>query len=178
MTEISEREDYDYAFVEEFKYLYESEIQHSDRLSNKIGSHLTMLTVIGSALVFLFFKALEVEHHDFLYLCFIVALTASSLLFIISIVFFFKAFSNYSYIYFPTGHMPDFFDRVKKSTLTIDQQKNYFGSMAARKYLDGAVHNRKQNARKNVNVYMASGAIIKTFGCVLATFTLWALIAA
>lgn len=58
--------------LEEYKDLYYKEIEFNDRFNNKITTCITFLTVLGSALIFLWskLKDYEIDWYTILYLLF------------------------------------------------------------------------------------------------------------
>ena len=58
--------------LQEYKELYYKEIEHSERLNNKIGMCITLLTILGSAQVLLWtqFKTFEYHIYSIVYFVF------------------------------------------------------------------------------------------------------------
>lgn len=138
--------------LQEYKELYYKEIEHSERLNNKIGMCITLLTILGSAQVLLWtqFKTFEYHIYSKIYL---IACIVSLILFILSAFKFYFSYSGYKYNYFPIEDMA----KVTINTYKIagDNKKdiklahNHIYNMYCERFLNDAIANRKINISKN-----------------------------
>lgn len=140
--------------LDEYKNLYYKEIEHSERLNNKINACMTFLTILGSGQVLLWtqFKNFNLHFYSTIYICLCVV---SLIFFIISSVKFYKSFSGYKYNYFPIKEMAlksieiHNIANASKNANDIKLADDYIYNMYCERFLNDAIKNRKVNIEKN-----------------------------
>lgn len=134
--------------LEEYKELYYKEIEHSERLNNKISTCITFLTILGSAQVLLWsqLKKFPFNISTIVYLLFCVA---SLVLFGICLYNFVHTFSGYKYNYFP---IKDFAEATKTTyeiaggdSVNKKRADNHIYNMYCERFVNDAINNRKCN---------------------------------
>lgn len=154
--------------LEEYKELYYKELELNDTLNNKITTCITFLTIIGSALIFLWtqFKNYEFCWYTTIYLIFCVI---DTIMFIICITMFIKAYSGYNRPTFPIK------DIAVQNTTVLDQvcpsQKDeamkLLENVMAERFINDAIKNRNLNVikskRHNRMIKMITATFIITF---------------
>lgn len=86
--------------LEEYKDLYYKEIEFNDRLNNKITTCITFLTVLGSALIYLWTQIKD--YNSCWYTCiYFIFCILNTVMFIVCIFMFFKTYSGYDRPTFP-----------------------------------------------------------------------------
>lgn len=81
--------------LENYKELYYKEIEYTERLNSKINTCITFLTIIGSGLI-LVWSQLEKVGSGIQFWLYLILCAISSVLFIVCIYFFYKAYSGYN----------------------------------------------------------------------------------
>lgn len=137
------------SLMDESKELYLSEINHSDRLNGKIGNSITFLTIEGTGNIIIWTKYFSHSINTvYLILCFI-----SLVSFIISIFFFYKAYSGYKYAYFPVDDMNNKIIQTNQATKNIKDgikiAENHIISMFEYTYMKCAIIDFKENLNKS-----------------------------
>lgn len=141
--------------LQEYKELYYKEIEHSERLNGKINVCITFLTVLGSAQILLWtqLKNFLLGVYTYIYLGFCIL---SFIIFVISLIKFYKAYSKYNYCYFPIKDMAlsaietyKIADNSQNPKKDCKRVKNHVYNMFCERYLNDAITNRKINIIKN-----------------------------
>lgn len=91
--------------LEEYKELYYKEIEYTERLNSKINTCMTFLTIIGSGVILVWLQLCKVSLGIYFWIYLILCIM-SSVSFITSIIFFYKAYSGYEIHYYPIQEMP------------------------------------------------------------------------
>ena len=166
--------------LSEYKELYYKEIEHSERLNNKIPTSITFLSIAGTGIIFLGREA-------FPFLCrlsniaFMMFLVMSVALFAVSLVKFYIAYTNYSYNYFPINDAKSRVDegqRLIQSTRDDNTEKEVYKNICqkfADAFISAAIHNRVENARKSKNHNSFIMWVFATLISVFIAFFIWAL---
>lgn len=139
-------------FLQEYKELYYKEIEHSERLNNKINTCITFLTVLGSAQVLLWtqFKNFEYKIYSIIYFLICVI---SLILFIFCLFKFYRAYSGYEYHYFPIKSMSEVSNKTYliagDNKKDIKRANKHIYNMYCERFLNDAIANRHKNEIKN-----------------------------
>jgi len=134
--------------LSEYKDLYNNTIEHSERLSNKINISMTQLVAITTGNIFVWreFFTSPVSL-IYLILCFI-----SFVSLVVASVLFYRAYSGYTYAYFPTKDMNIKIQQTVAKTKNIKNGKeiadNHISGMFSRTYLKCAIINADENILK------------------------------
>lgn len=154
---------------QEYKELYYKELEHSERLNNKIGNSIAVISLIASGNLLIWQKYFTTTIDTiFLLLCFI-----SFVLFVITFFAFLRAFSGYRYAYFPTTDMNRKIEQTKIRTKGInngdDMAAKHIKGMLERTYIKCANLNFDQNITKNTRYKkFTTISIISIFALVVA----------
>ena len=138
--------------LQEYKELYYKEIEHSERLNNKINTCITFLTILGSAQILLWtqFKNFEIKWYSILYI-FLCAI--SLVIFVITIIRFYKTYSGYEYSYFPIKDMAIKTIETYQIAADAGDEKDYADkhiyNMYCERFLNDAITNMNCNISKN-----------------------------
>lgn len=110
--------------LQEYKELYYKEIEFSERLNNKISTCITFLTILGSALIFLWTRLKEYKMlwYTGIYIAFCII---TSILFCICVIAFFITYSGYKTQMFPIKDYALQNMRVLNSVKTEQKQDAY-----------------------------------------------------
>lgn len=156
---------------QEYKELYYKEIEHSDRLNNKIGNSIAFVTLIGSGNLLIWGKYFTSQVNTvYLILCFV-----SSVAFCITFILFIRAYSGYLYAYFPTAEM----NRKILQTFNITEDivngkqlaDNHIKGMLERTYIKCANLNFEQNIVKSKrHKVFITATLISFFSLAIAHF--------
>lgn len=149
--------------LNEYKELYCKEIEHSDRLNNKISNSIAFITLIGSGNLLIWQKYFTREINTvYLLLCF-----TSLLMFVVTFLFFIRAYSGYDYAYFPTADMNQKIQQTLNITNGIKDGKtiadNHIQGMFERTYIKCANLDFEQNLIKNKRHKMFTTASVVSF---------------
>ena len=159
--------------LQEYKELYYKEIEHSERLNNKIGTTITFLTILGSAQVLLWtqFKTFEFAIYSIIYLILCIISLCS---FVVSAYHFFKSYSNYSYSYFPIDEMANAtiqtYEIAGSDKKEIKRANKHIYNMYCERFLNDAITNRQVNISKNNNHRKLTQVICVSFIITVLTF--------
>ena len=138
--------------LENYKELYYKEIEYTEKLNSKINTCITFLTIIGSGLILVWAQLEEVDSGIWFWL-YLILCVISSILFIICIYFFYKAYSGYNIHYYPIKEMAmvcnQTYELVEKGKIKKKQAEKHIKDMMSERYLNDAIHNREQNRLKN-----------------------------
>lgn len=152
--------------LEEYKELYYKEIEHSERLNDKINNCITFITVLGSAQVLLWsqLKNFELRLYTLIYL---ILCIFSLVIFIVCIFYFYHAYSGYKYNYFPIKDMAvatvETYDIAGDDKEDIKRADKHIYDMYCERYLNDAIKNRDNNALKNNRYRQLSNLICAAF---------------
>lgn len=159
--------------LEYYKELYEKEMEFSNRLNEKIGTSITMLSIIGSGHVLLVSEIFPMVCPFNIWNWISIFLLGASLIaFGFTLVCFRDAYSGYTYGHFPIEEMAP--------TIACGRQRNMddnatqtIRNRLSNQYRDGAIHNRKENIRKSKNHYRLNKMIMISFVVLAILFVLW-----
>ncbi len=159
--------------LQEYKELYYKEIEFSDRLNNKITTCITLLTILGSALILLWtqIKNYELFWYTGVYLVFCVIVT---IMFFICIVMFFRTYSGYKTQVFPIKSYAIQNTNVLNA-VSPDQKENankLLELKMAERFINDAIHNRELNTIKNNRHRNLIKMIMATFVLTFITFSI------
>lgn len=135
--------------LQEYKELYNHEIAFCDRLNAKISNALAILTIIGTGEAIVWKDCLNNKFNIILFL-----LCLSSLYcFMHTLYKFYKAYSKYTYGYYPIKETNDFIILTRKigkekgkTTKTIN---NHIEKKLSDNYIKCASINREENIKKS-----------------------------
>lgn len=161
--------------LQEYKELYYKEIEHSERLNNKINTCITFLSILGSGQVLLWtqFKNFEVKIYSIIYLC---ACIFSFIIFILCLFKFYSSYSGYKYNYFPIKDMAVVTSKTYK--IAGDNKKDHklaekhIYNMYCERFLNDAIKNRKNNEVKNNRHRKLTKCICISFVVTIIVFAL------
>lgn len=138
--------------VEEYRELYYKEIEHTERLNSRINTCITFLTIIGSGVI-LVWTQLKDFHGMVQFWVYLVLCVLSSVSFLVCIVMFYKAYSGYNINYYPIKDMEaacrQTCELVDGGKIKNYQAEQHIKNMKCERYLNDAIHNRKQNTLKS-----------------------------
>lgn len=163
---------------QEYKDLYYKEIEHSDRLNNRVSTCLSFLTIIGAGDVFIIKELAKLFPFStpsafiFLGLCLM-----SFVSFVCCVVSFIRAYTGYTYHFFPTMGIQGFVTDTLRNTRGREDGKiifsEYIETSIRDLYISCAAHNMEENMRKGSRYRILTVWIIRTFFVMLATFLFW-----
>ncbi len=135
---------------DEYKELYYHEMKFSDRLNQKISNSITMLTIVGAGEILVWNDCLNKT--PFNIILFILCLLSLQC-FLIALYKFYRAYSKYTYGYYPIKETKDYVDQ---SLSKMKSNPNYKNSIRinienqfALNYMKCAIINREQNLLKS-----------------------------
>ena len=162
----------------EYKDLYYREIENSDRLNGRVSTCLSFLTIIGAGEVFIARELIRLYPFStalsfvFLGLC-----VLSIVSFLFCIASFIRAYTGYTYHFFPTTGIRDFIADTRRYTcgqpdgeeIFFEYIENSIGDL----YIRCAAHNMHENMRKGSQYRVLTVWIIRTFFTILCNFLYW-----
>ena len=131
--------------LNEYKEWYYKEIEHSERLNSKIAGHLTLLTVLGAGVIFIWTN-IKPYCNDCI---FVSAAIITTCCFLLSCVFFVISYKGIKYDYLDISAMHgllvkiDIIDRQFPNLSTDCEVKRQ--ELLEKNYADFAINNRKYN---------------------------------
>jgi len=162
----------------EYKDLYYREIENSDRLNGRISTCLSFLTIIGAGDVFIIKELVRQYPFDsiasftFLGLCLL-----SFVSFLCCIASFIRAYTGYTYHYFPTTGIQEFIADTHRRTRDRQNGQQIFDEYVedsiGNLYIRCASHNMRENMRKGSQYRVLTVWIIRTFFMILVNFLFW-----
>lgn len=162
----------------EYKDLYDREIMNSDRLNSRVSTCLSFLTIIGAGDVFIIKELVRLYPFDsalsyvFLGLCLL-----SFVSFLCCIYSFIRAYTGYTYHFFPTTGIRDFIAETRRHTCGQPDGEEVSGAYIENSigdlYIRCASHNMRENMRKGSQYRVLTVWIIRTFFIILANFLFW-----
>lgn len=162
--------------LQEYKELYYQEIEHSERLNAKIGTSLTLLTVLISGEVILWIDMFPIQT-NFFHLSYLTLCSFSMAPLIFSTKFFLKSYAGYDYQYFPIEKIKSNIEKSITHANTLEDGQNkldkHISFIFEQKYSEDAIHNRKQNQLKSENQRRLTVWIMASFLIVVPSLALW-----
>lgn len=156
-----------------YKELYEKEMEFSNRLNEKIGTSITMLSIIGSGHVLLVSEMFPMVWPFNVWNWIAITFVGLSIIaFVITLVKFRNAYSKYTYGHFPIAKMDATIEHGRQMDMN-DEASKEIRRRLTNQYRDGAIHNRKVNIRKSKNHYLLNRTIMVAFVALAVTFVLW-----
>ena len=159
--------------LENYKELYYKEIEYTERLNSKINTCITFLTITGSGLI-LVWSQLEKVGSGIQFWLYLILCAISSVLFIVCIYFFYKAYSGYNIHYYPIKEMAivcnQTYELAEKGQIKKKQAEKHIKDMMSERYLNDAIHNREQNRLKNERHRRLINFIAITFMVILINY--------
>lgn len=139
----------------EYKDMHYREIEFSDRLTAKIGTSITLLTIIGSGHVLLISSLFPIEIiFELKYIAFSIVYALAIVTFGKSLVAFYHAYSGFEYHYFPIERMGVAIDTTLAMGMQLDiptEADKHIEKMFIEQFRQDATHNRAENMRKARN---------------------------
>lgn len=134
---------------QEYKDLYNHEIEFSDRLNSKISNSLAILTIVGTGEMIIWKDCLSGKFNIiFFILCFL-----SLQCFCMGLYKFYKAYTNYEYGYYPIEETKTYVETtyaiIKKNNKPTEIGDNHITKGFQDNYIKCAIINRKQNLLKS-----------------------------
>lgn len=158
--------------LQEYKELYYKELEYSERLSGKINTCITFLTILGSAQVLLWsqFICFSIEFYTLIYLIFC---ACSTIVFIICLYKFYKSYSGYKIAYLPIKEMAIAITTTYQMTdeANIEKANVHVNNMLCESFINQAIHNREVNFVKNKNNKSLSSFICIAFVITILSYT-------
>lgn len=145
---------------EEYKDLYYKELEHSDRLNDKVHTGITFLTILGSGQILLWNQFINIETNVLSYI-YLAGCLISFALFIGLLFLFYNTYNGYSYNYFPIQEMANVvqetLDIVENIQYEDNEQKQenkkranqHIEDMFSERFLNDTINNRKNNIIKS-----------------------------
>lgn len=135
--------------LQEYKELYNHEMSFCDRLNSKISNALAIITIIGTGEAIVWKDCLGDGFNIVLFILCIFSLQC----FIYTMYRFYKAYSNYTYGYYPIKETEDFVN----ATYKIGKERNkdtkiieeHIQKVLQDNYIKAASINREQNIKKS-----------------------------
>lgn len=135
--------------LQEYKELYNHELSFCDRLNSKISNALAIITVIGTGEAIVWKDCLGDNFNIIFFVLCIISLQC----FLYTMYKFYRAYSNYTYGYYPIAET----DIFVKKTYEIGKQKNISEQVIEKhiekcfqeNYIKAASINREQNLKKS-----------------------------
>jgi hypothetical protein len=163
---------------QEYKDLYYKEIENSDRLNHRVSTSLSFLTIIGAGDVFIIRELVPLYPFRtavsivFLGLC-LLSFTS----FILCIINFIRAYTGYTYHFFPTMGIKEFVADTHRLTRGRQDGERIFSEYIEKSfgdlYINCAAHNMEQNMIKGNQYRVLTVWIIRTFFMILVNFLFW-----
>lgn len=155
-----------------YENLYYKEIEFSDRLNQKCGNSIALLTVIGSGQALNASELLPIKCPLTNWDIIVTSLWVISILCFVDALFAFKsAYSGYKYMYFPIQGMSLTIDVAEKRGMGEEENK-VIRDRLINLYKDAAINNRKSNLEKSQAHRRLNKAIIFAFVAVAVVFAL------
>ena len=132
-----------------YKEWYYKELEHSERLSSKISGHLTLISILGAGVVFIWsnFKG---NCDDTLFLILNIIATV---LFMVTCVLFAIAYKGKKYGFINIKKMSDQFNEIDKISNEFPKLnsdcKNKMEQLLSESYINIALENRNYNLKKS-----------------------------
>lgn len=163
--------------LEEYKELYNKEIEAHDRLNNKMGTSLTLLTIIGTAEIFLWKDAYLLPVISSWWWLYIVLNLLSLGTFALSAGAFYRYYTGYEYKYINPKEIRKYIEKTQiyadSNNIPPDKTNEYIKEMLERQYIDFAISNMESNSRKNRSQYILTKWICITFIFVMFAYYIW-----
>lgn len=99
--------------LNEYKELYYKELEHNDRLNNKMGIHITFITVIATAEILLWKDVFLLPYISWWWI-YIVLTSISLICFVITLFYFYKLYTGYKYCHINLQETKMYIDNAKK----------------------------------------------------------------
>lgn len=158
--------------LQEYKELYYKEIELSERLSNKINTCITFLTILGSGQILIWIQLTNFQRNTYT-IVYMVACTLSTCLFATSLYKFYKAYSGYKMGYFPIKDMAKAIKDTKDMAGNmVDEANEHIYNMMCERFVNDAILNRTVNIEKNRRHKTLSYFICIAFMITIATYAL------
>lgn len=159
--------------LQEYKDLYYKEIEFNDRLNNKITTCITFLTVLGSGLIFLWSQIKNYKAYWYMGVYFVFCISVT-IMFLICIFMFFKAYSGYNRPTFPIKSTA--IQNANVLAMVQSEQKDeateILGEAMAIRFINDAIENRKLNTIKSNRHKKLIQMIMGTFLVMFITFAI------
>ena len=163
--------------LQEYKDLYYKELEICDRLNNKIGTALTLLSIIGAGQIILWKDIYLIKFEECSHLLYLVLSAISLIIYIIAICFFKKAYTGYKYEYLPISGINEYVENSKNyvelNGISENQMNNYIANMFTRKYINNTIINRKHNLTKIKYQYKLTRYICFAFIALFLAYSVW-----
>ncbi len=153
--------------------MYYKEIEFNDRLNNKITTCITFLTVLGSALIYLWTQIKD--YNSCWYTCiYFIFCILNTVMFIVCIFMFFKTYSGYDRPTFPIKAIAIQNTNVLNSVKPEqrEQANKLLEQKMAERFINDAIKNRELNVIKNKKHYYLIRLIMATFLVAFITFAI------
>lgn len=132
----------------ECKYWYEAELEHTDKLNGKLSTHLSFLTLLGSANILLLNNLLKFVNKS-VFIFNLICCSICIICFCLSFFYFIKAYHNYKIGYINIKDNALFIQQIVKiKNLEEIKKEKYFEEAINQQYINAAIKNREQNVKK------------------------------
>jgi hypothetical protein len=165
--------------LQEYKELYYKETEYSETMNSKIGTSISIITLIGSSQIYIWTKimSLEIIISPLPIIFFIISLL-SLITFVQLLYRFYKSYYGYEYNLFPVKDFLSFtYETYNLSEYySTDELNSHIYNNMCKLFINNAIFNREQNNRKNINHKKLSTNIIKSVILVMFSYAIWILV--
>ena len=162
--------------LDEYKELYYKEIETTDRLNNKIGTHTTFLTVIATAEILLWKDVFTLDKVWWIWI-YIILNSLSLLTFTICAYYFYKSYTGYKYLYINPQETKKFIDKATEYALENDiseeKTNKYISDMFLRSFSKFGIENHHLNIQKNKYQYKFTKWMCISFLIIAIAYSFW-----
>lgn len=165
--------------LQEYKELYYKETEYSETMNCKIGTSISIITLIGSAQIYIWTKIISLDLIFSLIPIIFFTLSLLSLISFFQLLYrFYKTYYGYEYNLFPVKDFINFTNETYNLSehYTIDELNSHVYNNMCKLFIENAILNREQNKRKNINHKKLTTNILKSVVLVMISYTIWFLI--
>ncbi len=160
----------------EYKELYYKEIETTDRLNNKIGTHTTFLTVIATAEILLWKDVFTLDKVWWIWL-YIILNSLSLLTFAVCAYYFYKSYTGYKYLYINPQETKKFIDKAisyaGENNISKEKTDEYISNMFLRTFSKFEIENHRLNIQKNKYQYKFTKWMCISFLILAIAYSFW-----
>lgn len=162
--------------LQEYKELYYKELELKDSMSGKIGTSVTLITILCTGHMFMWDIMIRLDFviHP-IPMIFLILEIVSVFYTCLSMYNFYKTYFRYKY------HLVSI-EGIRESIDNNNSLKNYFQpyqiqqanyDMMCNTFYEYAIKNRKENIRKNLHQMNLSSSLVKAITSLILTYTMW-----
>jgi len=165
--------------LQEYKELYYKETDYSETMNSKIGTSISIITLIGSAQIYIWSKimSLDIIISPIPILFFIISLL-SLITFFQLLYRFYKSYYGYEYNLFPIKDFISFTNETYSLSeyYSSDELNSHVYNNMCKLFIENAIFNREQNIRKNIYHKKLSTNLIKSAVLIMISYAIWILV--